>query len=63
MGGNLVLLCSHHHRVLLEKGWRIEGNPLGGLRFIRPDGRVFTTGPPALRADVRDRVLGDTEAA
>jgi len=34
---NLVLLCRHHHTLVHEGGWRIEGTP-GNLRFYRPDG-------------------------
>ena len=30
---NLVLLCSHHHRLVHEGGYTIEGDPVGGLRF------------------------------
>lgn len=52
---NGLLLCSHHHRFFHEHHWRIEGSPYGALRFIRPDGRVFSGMPPPLRADVRER--------
>ena len=34
---NLVLLCRHHHTLVHEGGWRIDGIP-SGLRFYRPDG-------------------------
>lgn len=34
----VVLLCFHHHRLVHEGGYRIEGNPEGMLTFIRPDG-------------------------
>jgi hypothetical protein len=27
------------------------------LTFIRPDGREFEPGPPALRPEIRDRLL------
>jgi hypothetical protein len=30
---NLVLLCFHHHRLVHEGGYAIEGDPAGGLRF------------------------------
>jgi hypothetical protein len=30
---NLVLLCFHHHRLVHEGGYTIEGDPAGGLRF------------------------------
>lgn len=31
--GNLVLLCSHHHRLVHEGGYAVEDDPAGGLRF------------------------------
>ena len=34
---NLVLLCRHHHVLVHQAGWRIEGKP-GALTFYRPDG-------------------------
>ena len=34
---NLVLLCRHHHTLVHEGGWKIEGTP-GNLSFYRPDG-------------------------
>jgi len=34
---NLVLLCRHHHTLVHEGGWKIEGTP-GNLGFYRPDG-------------------------
>lgn len=30
---NLVLLCSHHHRLVHEGGYAVEDDPEGGLRF------------------------------
>ena len=51
---NLVLLCRRHHRAVHEGGWRIEGDPAGTLRFIRPDGFRLPTQPPPLREDRRD---------
>ena len=30
---NLVLLCSHHHRLVHEGGYTIEDDPSGGVRF------------------------------
>jgi hypothetical protein len=51
---NLVALCPFHHRLVHEGGWEIEGDPLGRLTFIRPDGKRITAGPPPLRDDIRD---------
>lgn len=42
---NLVLLCRHHHRLIHEVGWRIEGRP-GNLHFHRPDGTELGAEPP-----------------
>lgn len=53
---NLVMLCGLHHRMLHEGGWTIEGDPNGDLRFISPDGRVWSQGPPPLREEVRTRM-------
>jgi hypothetical protein len=36
---NLVLLCSAHHRLIHEGGWRISGHPGEDLRFHDPGGR------------------------
>ncbi len=42
---NLVLLCRHHHTLVHEGGWRIEGNPRN-LQYYRPDGSQLITEPP-----------------
>jgi hypothetical protein len=38
---NLTLLCSYHHRLLHEGGFRIAIGADGGHCFERPDGRVI----------------------
>jgi hypothetical protein len=53
---NLVALCPFHHRLVHEGGWEIEGDPLGRLTFIRPDGRRITAGPAPLRDDIRSEL-------
>jgi hypothetical protein len=45
--GNLVLLCSHHHRVIHAKGWHLKLLPCGTVEVTRPDGQVMTSGPPS----------------
>jgi hypothetical protein len=40
---NLVLLCSAHHRLIHEGGWRISGHPAEDLRFHDPGGRAPRT--------------------
>jgi hypothetical protein len=42
---NLCLLCRHHHTLVHEGGWTIQGTGEDPI-FIRPDGRVLATGPP-----------------
>jgi uncharacterized protein DUF222/HNH endonuclease len=39
--GNLVLLCSYHHRLLHEGGFRIRRDYRGELYFVRADGRAI----------------------
>lgn len=38
---NLTLLCTHHHRLLHEGGFRIRRDHGGAIYFERPDGRVI----------------------
>ena len=42
---NLILLCRHHHTLIHEGGWRIDGKP-GDLNFYRPDGSQLGVEPP-----------------
>lgn len=42
---NLVLICSFHHRLVHEHGWRIERDPDGQVRWFRPDGTGYRAGP------------------
>lgn len=37
---NCALLCRHHHRLVHEGGWKMEGGGQDPLRFIDPRGRV-----------------------
>jgi hypothetical protein len=41
---NLTLLCTYHHRLLHEGGFRIEREAEGALRFMRADGRMIPRG-------------------
>ena len=45
--GNLVLICSFHHRLVLEHGWAIAREPSGEMRWITPDGERYRPGPRA----------------
>jgi hypothetical protein len=54
---NLVLLCSFHHRLVHEGGWRIAGHPGRKLTFLHPDGTPLRPGPRPLRREVRRRIV------
>jgi hypothetical protein len=43
--GNLVLLCSFHHRLVHEHGWELRRTSSGAVRWIRPDGSRYRAGP------------------
>ena len=47
---NLVPLCTRHHHLVHEGGWQLHLAPDRTLTITRPDGQVFTTGPPRARA-------------
>ena len=42
---NLVLICSFHHKLVHELGWRIERDRDGALRWYQPDGARYRAGP------------------
>jgi hypothetical protein len=42
---NLVQLCSYHHRLVHEGGFRVECSGRGPVRFRRPDGRAIPVAP------------------
>ena len=49
---NLIQLCRHHHRLVHEGGFAVEGRPGNSLRFRPPDGRVIRAVPrPPRRSD------------
>jgi hypothetical protein len=39
--GNVTLLCTYHHRLLHEGGFRIASEADGSLRFVTADGRTI----------------------
>ena len=43
---NLVGLCWHHHHLIHDSGWRIEGDPGGRLTVRSAHGRELTSDPP-----------------
>ncbi len=58
---NLVLICSFHHKLVHELGWRLTRDPDGTVRWFRPDGRRYRAGPSPgatddRRSSARDRL-------
>ena len=43
---NLLGLCWHHHHLVHEGGWRVEGDANVEVKGTGPDGRMWATGPP-----------------
>ncbi|HZD18971.1 MAG TPA: DUF222 domain-containing protein [Actinomycetota bacterium] len=43
--GNLVLLCSFHHKLVHEHGWSLVRDPDNAVRWYRPDGARYRAGP------------------
>ena len=43
---NLVGLCWHHHHLIHDTGWHIEGDPGGRLTFRSSRGREMASDPP-----------------
>jgi hypothetical protein len=43
---NLTTLCSYHHKLVHEMGWRVYLNRAGEYEWFRPDGTRYR-GPPA----------------
>jgi hypothetical protein len=42
---NLVLVCSFHHKLVHEMGWRLERDGDGVVRWSKPDGEPYRPGP------------------
>ncbi|MGZ5293555.1 MAG: hypothetical protein ACXWH5_06160 [Actinomycetota bacterium] len=50
----LVLICSFHHKLVHELGWRLTREPDGQIRWFRPDGRLYHAGPsPGAKSEKR----------
>ncbi len=47
---NLIQLCSYHHRLVHEGGFRVERAGRRKIRFRRPDGREIPSAGPVKRA-------------
>ena len=60
--GNLMLLCTHHHRLVHEGGFTIRREQDDRLTFARPDGRVIPRAGYRLEDMVDDDIeLGGAE--
>jgi hypothetical protein len=53
---NLALICSFHHRLVHEHGWRLERLPDGDLLWRRPNGTGIGAGPVARAPDQTERI-------
>ena len=42
---NLLLICSFHHRLVHELGWRVKRRSDGDVWWFRPDGVRYRAGP------------------
>ena len=42
---NLLLICSFHHRLVHEHGWKVARTRDGTLRWLRPGGVEYRAGP------------------
>ena len=49
---NLILLCGYHHRLVHERGWKVEP---GSHEFVKPDGTTYVPRPERLRPEIRNR--------
>ena len=49
---NLVLLCTVHHKLGHEHGWRLRREPTGEVRWFRPGGAPYHAGPDPPRQAV-----------
>jgi hypothetical protein len=43
---NLVLVCSFHHRLVHEYGWRVRRDADGTVSWFRREGEPYRSGPP-----------------
>jgi hypothetical protein len=58
---NLMLLCSRHHRLVHEGGFRIERDYQNRWIFKRPDGRAVPGCGYRLQDVIDDDIGGDVE--
>jgi hypothetical protein len=51
---NLILLCSFHHKLVHEYGWRVERQRDGTVHWFRPSGIRYEPGPLPASESVPD---------
>ena len=49
--GNLVMLCTFHHHLVHEGGWKVAALAGGAFRFRAPGGTLLATTPPRERVE------------
>ncbi len=59
---NLILLCTHHHRLLHEGGFTVSRQSDGRLLFRRPNGRAVPSLPSPTRGSCRELRACNREA-
>ena len=47
---NLLPICTKHHHLVHEGGWKLCLDTRRNLTITYPDGTIMTTGPPTTRA-------------
>jgi HNH endonuclease len=45
---DLVLICSFHHKLVHEYGWRLVRDADGSVRWFHPDGTRYRAGPTSV---------------
>jgi hypothetical protein len=44
---NMALVCTFHHNLVHEYGWKLRREAEGGFCWYRPDGTRYRAGPAA----------------
>jgi hypothetical protein len=53
---NLVLVCTFHHKLVHELGWKLRRRPDGSFAWFRPNGSRYLPGPRAGPGPPRERI-------
>jgi hypothetical protein len=59
---NLVLICSFHHKLVHEHGWRIQREPGNIVAWYRPSGNRYRAGPAQMN-EIDERAGPAAEAS